>query len=182
MTLTIGSDEACDIHIGGRFVDKRHAEITVSGKEVIITDMGSQFGTFVNGQRITEQRVLLPKDKVKIATQLLDWQSYAFDFENAEIDPNPIYFKDLFTYQGSISKSNYLFILLFFLVSPLPIFFGVPGILILFEGKRSGGDEFGRNLDYLIEPLWWFFGLLAIYVFVMQSVKRYRTHQKEKIK
>lgn len=178
--LTIGSDEACDIHIGGRFIDKRHAVLTVSGEEVTILDKGSQFGTFVNGERITEERVLSPKDKVKIATQLLDWQSYAFDFENAESDPTPIYFKDLFTYQGSISKSNYRFILLFFLVSPLPIFFGVPGVLSLIEGGSGGTSHI--KLDYLIEPLWWFFGLLAVYIFVMQSLKRYRTHQIEKIK
>ncbi|GAB5525222.1 MAG: hypothetical protein Roseis2KO_30940 [Roseivirga sp.] len=174
-TLTIGSDEVCDICIGGRFIDKQHATITISGEQVTIMDLGSQFGTFVNGQRITEERLLLPKDKVKIGTQLLDWQSYAFDFENAESDPNPIHFGDLFTYKGEISKSNYRFILLFSAISPLLIFFGVPAILILLQGRSGPG-----GVDYLVESLWALFSLLAVYIFVMQSIKRYRTYQNEK--
>jgi hypothetical protein len=180
IVLTIGSDETCDIHLAGRLIDRKHAILKATDKEVTIEDLNSQFGTFVNGQRISESRSLLPKDRLKIGTQLLDWKAYAKGFESAKADPNPIYFKDLFSYKGSISKSNYLFILLFFVVSPLPVFFGVPGILILFEGRSRGTSHI--KPDHLIEPLWWLFGLLAVYIFMLQSVKRYRTHQKEKIK
>lgn len=178
--LTIGSDETCDIHLAGRFIESQHAILKATDKEVTIQDLGSQFGTFVNGQKINESRSLIPKDRVKIGTRLLDWKAYAKGFESATADPNPIYFKDLFSYKGSISKSNYLFILLFFIVSPLPVFFGVPGILTLLEGRSRGKSHI--KLDHLIEPLWWLFGLLTVYIFMLQSVKRYRTHQKEKIK
>lgn len=176
-TLTIGSGETCDIHFAGRFIEKQHARLRISGEEVMIEDLGSQFGTFVNGQQINETLSLLPKDKVKIGTQLLDWEAYSEGVESAEHDPNPIYFKDLFSYRGRISRSNYLFILLFFAVSPLLIFFGVPAGLVLIERiKRRGGI----NLDHFIEPLWSLFGLLVLFIFVMQSIKRYQTSRTEK--
>lgn len=171
---TIGKEDTCDIHFAGRFIEKQHARLTVSGEEVMIEDLGSQFGTFVNGQRINETRSLLPKDKVKIGTQLLDWEAYSEGVESAMHDPNPIYFKDLFSIRGRISRSNYLFILLFFAVSPLLIFFGVPAVLVLI--KRRGSID----LDHLIEPLWWLFGLLTLFIFFMQSIKRYRTYRTEK--
>lgn len=132
--LTIGKDKSCDIAIGGRYTAGEHARLLVLNGVVSIEDLNSQFGTFVNAEKIEKPRVLKPKDKVKIGTQLFDWEAYSEGVEVAIHDPNPVYFKDLFTFKGTISKSNYRFILLFFAVSPLLISFGVPS-LILITGK-----------------------------------------------
>jgi len=44
---------------------RRHATITISGSDYTIRDEGSSNGTFVNGARVTEQK-LMPGDEVQI--------------------------------------------------------------------------------------------------------------------
>jgi hypothetical protein len=174
-SLTIGKNEACDIYVGGRYTEPVHARLRIESGTVSIEDHKTQFGTFVNGKWIQEQTELKPGDKVKIGTQLLDWESYTEGVEVAENDPNPIYFKDLFTYHGQISKSNYRFILLFTAVAPLVIFFGVPAVLLFLE-NRMGTSSYP---DFLIELLWFILSVAVFWIFLMQSIKRYRTMRKE---
>ena len=174
-SLTIGKDESCDIYVGGRYTEPVHARLRVTSSIVSIEDHKTQFGTFVNGKRIQEQTELKPGDKMKIGTQLLDWEPYTEGVGVAENDPNPIYFKDLFTYHGQISKSNYRFILLFIAVAPLVIFFGVPAVLIFLERRM----ELSFYPDFLIELLWFILSVVVFWIFLMQSIKRYNTKLKQ---
>ena len=175
--LTIGKDESCDIHVGGRYAEPVHATLIIQNNRVTIQDHNTRFGTHVSGRRIHELTTLHAKDIVKIGAQLLDWQSYTEGLEAAAYDPNPIYFKDLFSYKGEISKSNYRFILLSTLVAPLLIFIGVPALIMFITELTMA--ELSLFWFFLIEKLWWLFGLLTTYVFVMQSIKRYGTWQNE---
>ena len=43
---------------GSRTISSRHAEVTIQGASMRITDLNSENGTWVNGQRITEQTLL----------------------------------------------------------------------------------------------------------------------------
>lgn len=61
--LLFGRDSACDVIITEQGVSKQHAEITVTDGEVIIRDLGSSNGTFVNGYKIKNQKLKLG-DKV----------------------------------------------------------------------------------------------------------------------
>jgi pSer/pThr/pTyr-binding forkhead associated (FHA) protein len=55
--LTIGRNPGNDILIDNVGVSRRHAAIKTSGDRVLIEDLGSANGTFVNGQRITSQEL-----------------------------------------------------------------------------------------------------------------------------
>lgn len=63
--LTAGSDPAADLPIRSAGVSRRHASLSVSGGAVRVRDLGSKNGTFVNGLRIEEAR-LVPGDWLQL--------------------------------------------------------------------------------------------------------------------
>ena len=64
-TIVIGREAGCDIVLDDRTVSRRHAEIRVSETGVVLADLGSSNGTFVNRQRI-EQHTLAAGDAITI--------------------------------------------------------------------------------------------------------------------
>jgi FHA domain len=66
--MIIGRLDTADIVLDDPFVSRRHALITIDPLgEVTIQDLNSTSGTFVNGDRIVEPRVLRPGDQVRLA-------------------------------------------------------------------------------------------------------------------
>lgn len=66
----IGRAANADIAIDDNRIGRRHARITAHGTEVIIEDLNSANGTFVNGERIT-RRVLENGDKVHLTSDTI---------------------------------------------------------------------------------------------------------------
>jgi pSer/pThr/pTyr-binding forkhead associated (FHA) protein len=66
---TIGR-EGCDITLSDPDVSRRHAEIEIAAGELSIVDLGSTNGTFVNGDRIDQQRRLRDGDEVRIGSTI----------------------------------------------------------------------------------------------------------------
>lgn len=64
---TIGRTDQNQIQINDATVSRRHACIVLGEDGYVIEDMGSENGTFVNGQRVTRQ-VLADGDRVQIGT------------------------------------------------------------------------------------------------------------------
>src|SRR5262249_21630066 len=57
-TLLIGRSSQCDIQILTHFVSREHAKVTVSARNnVVIEDLGSPNGVFVNSVRIDRQEL-----------------------------------------------------------------------------------------------------------------------------
>lgn len=65
--LVIGRDSVCDIVISDRQVSRQHARLTNTGKGVILEDLGSKNGTFVNNQPVSEGVKLVEADEIQIA-------------------------------------------------------------------------------------------------------------------
>ena len=65
--LLIGRDAACDIVIPDRQVSRQHARISNTGKGIILEDLGSKNGTFVNNKPILEEVKLAEADEIQIA-------------------------------------------------------------------------------------------------------------------
>ena len=68
----IGRGTACDVKIMSQGVSKEHAEIFITEDKVIISDLDSSNGTFVNGVRIQHQR-LNPGDKIAMHDVIVDF-------------------------------------------------------------------------------------------------------------
>ena len=79
----IGSDPSCPIHIDSLAVEPKHARIEAHGKDVILFDLKSPEGTFVNQERITEQK-LKDNDLIRVGKHTL---LYSYD-EVTQLDVN----------------------------------------------------------------------------------------------
>lgn len=60
----LGRDSSCDITIPGTHLSRRHAELAVNEQSLLIRDLNSANGTYVNNRRITETE-LKPGDTIQ---------------------------------------------------------------------------------------------------------------------
>ncbi len=63
-TVIIGRDEQCGITVPVSHLSRQHAQLTVAGSYLLIKDLDSTNGTFLNGERITQGRAK-PGDKLR---------------------------------------------------------------------------------------------------------------------
>jgi serine phosphatase RsbU (regulator of sigma subunit) len=63
--FTIGRRSESDLRIAGTHVSRDHAEIAHDGGRYVLRDRTSRFGTFVNGEQVTE-RVLVHGDRIRL--------------------------------------------------------------------------------------------------------------------
>lgn len=70
LIITVGRDLANDIVIQDPEISRRHARMRRWKHGYSIEDVGSTNGTSVNGQAISEPRLLRPNDRLKIGTQV----------------------------------------------------------------------------------------------------------------
>ncbi len=73
-SLIIGRSSKCDIQIDQESVSRNHAKIVNSGKRVLIRDLGSTNGTYVNDQPV-EEWILRDGDLVKIGPTIFKFLS-----------------------------------------------------------------------------------------------------------
>ena len=69
--LTIGRSDQSDIRLDGLLISNNHARISRASNGVVIEDLNSTNGTYVNGQRITGRKALPAEDVVQIGPFLL---------------------------------------------------------------------------------------------------------------
>jgi pSer/pThr/pTyr-binding forkhead associated (FHA) protein len=65
-TTVAGRQEGCQLQIKSSQVSRRHCELFEKKGLLLVKDLGSSNGTFVNGERIDGQRVLEPGDELTI--------------------------------------------------------------------------------------------------------------------
>ncbi len=63
---TVGRQDECQIRIKSSQVSRRHCELFEKKGLLLVKDLGSSNGTYVNGARIKDQRVLEPGDELTL--------------------------------------------------------------------------------------------------------------------
>src|SRR5687768_17603285 len=67
--VLIGRNDDCDIIFPDPLVSRRHARIIVSAEDVLVEDLLSANGVYVNGARVDRLQALHDGDRVLIATR-----------------------------------------------------------------------------------------------------------------
>src|SRR5438132_13579849 len=68
--LVVGRASNTDMVLMEDMVSRKHAKITVAGEDVVIQDLGSTNGTFVNGEKVKRAK-LKDGDRVLIGPSIL---------------------------------------------------------------------------------------------------------------
>jgi len=82
--VSFGRGPASDVVLARSNVSKHHARLAWIGSELVVADLGSTNGTFVNGKRLTEPQRIGPSDRILIG----DF-SIAAQFRPGP-EPNPV--------------------------------------------------------------------------------------------
>ena len=69
--MVVGRDEDCYLRIGSASVSRKHCVIKNSAEGILVTDLGSQNGTFVNDVPINAPTLLREGDVLRIGSTLL---------------------------------------------------------------------------------------------------------------
>lgn len=64
--IELGRGVTAGVRIDDRWLSRRHCELSLDGGNVVVRDLGSTHGTFVNGQRLASARILTDGDKLQI--------------------------------------------------------------------------------------------------------------------
>jgi pSer/pThr/pTyr-binding forkhead associated (FHA) protein len=69
---TIGRDPSAGIVLDDVEVSRRHAVVSVDADAVVIQDLESTNGVWVNDERIAEERAIRPGDRVRLGSTQLE--------------------------------------------------------------------------------------------------------------
>ncbi len=72
--VTVGRLPECEIHLDSNMISRKHARLIRNGSSIVVEDLGSGNGTFVNGQRITTPTTLHHDDRVKFGPLLMRFE------------------------------------------------------------------------------------------------------------
>jgi len=64
--FVIGSSDECHMRCPSSSISPRHCEITSHGEQVLLRDLDSDTGTFLNGQRIAAEQLLHDGDHLRL--------------------------------------------------------------------------------------------------------------------
>lgn len=73
-TLSIGRAAGCEITLDDTFVSQVHARIAMTPNGVVVEDLGSTNGTYLNRKRVTAPVVMQPGDVVQVGSTVLELQ------------------------------------------------------------------------------------------------------------
>jgi pSer/pThr/pTyr-binding forkhead associated (FHA) protein len=85
--VVIGRSSELDMVLVEDMVSRKHAKITVGGGKIVIEDLGSTNGTFVNGEKVKQAR-LKEGDRILIGTSILKLVQVGADA--AALDDNAV--------------------------------------------------------------------------------------------
>ncbi len=82
---TIGRSRTCDVSIDDPSVSRRHVYLTVGSGKILLQDLESSNGTFVNEKRVYGQTELADGDGLRLGDAILQVEVRSIAFETARI-------------------------------------------------------------------------------------------------
>jgi hypothetical protein len=73
-TLSLGRAAGCEITLDDTFVSQLHARVTRTPSGVVVEDLGSTNGTYLNRKRVTAPVVMQSGDVVQVGSTVLELQ------------------------------------------------------------------------------------------------------------
>lgn len=70
--IIVGTRADCTVVLSDILASPLHCAISKNGDELVATDLGSESGTFINGERITRGKALKPGDLIAIGIHVLE--------------------------------------------------------------------------------------------------------------
>lgn len=162
-TISVGRDSSNDIVVDNKIVSRHHAHFMINSQgQVVIKDLGSPNGTFVNDKKITEV-ILVPGDVVKLGNVIFDWQSN-LQLLNQQIDQVPAGAEKA-GQQGSQVLNNLH--ISSFLAAELPVLVRNELATLSAQWQQEFAEEYTRNKKslglayvFLIVVFWAHYGYL----------------------
>jgi predicted component of type VI protein secretion system len=65
---TVGRQSGCELRVGSSQVSRKHCQLFEQKGKLVVKDLGSANGTYVNGDRVEEMRVLDEGDELTIGS------------------------------------------------------------------------------------------------------------------
>lgn len=68
--VTLGSDRSCELKQPGEGIDPRHCTLRPTPRGILVNDLGTETGTFIDNERITGETLLEPGGLLKVGAML----------------------------------------------------------------------------------------------------------------
>jgi hypothetical protein len=177
---SVGSSKLSDIIFGGKYIAEHHALLIRDRDRIFIEDLGSTFGTYVNGDAIKGKTELFAGDRVKLGPQLFHWNDYVY--QKATEESTPIHLKDLFIPSGTIDWQDLKYIL--FIASGIAVLIpvSVPAFLMFVEKQVNKQTGYLINLMQYNNLIIIVLALISAYValnLARKGVKNWLRRRKE---
>ncbi|MEM1071677.1 MAG: FHA domain-containing protein [Planctomycetota bacterium] len=86
--VVVGREKSAPLRVPARSVSRQHCEFTIEDERLIVRDLGSSNGTFVNRERIDGQAALDAGDLVSVGPAVF---ALRLDGEPADLEPADVY-------------------------------------------------------------------------------------------
>lgn len=97
-TMVIGRESTCEINIPVEYLSRRHAELSIQGGKLVVRDLESANGTYVNGRRVTEA-TLQDGDKLK-------FDVLTFTVKGPQHDPNKTIIRQVKDFKPQLEQAR----------------------------------------------------------------------------
>lgn len=72
--LTIGRAAGCEITLDDTYISQLHARVTLGERGIVLEDLGSTNGTYLNRKRVTAQVIVSHGDRIQVGSTIMELQ------------------------------------------------------------------------------------------------------------
>ena len=149
----VGSSATCDLVLPAKKVSREHLTITLNTNKVVVKDMGSSTGTFINGKRVSTATVIKDGDKLAIANFSLAFSTKLPkpDSDNSIVGRTTFGWQSFGVFMDELRRSNEPTVLVDKLLRGLvKLLSAERGFVLL---RKGGGTQFVLVASYKLSDL-----------------------------